>query len=67
MLAIAMLAAREKKFGMIMPAQNAAEAAVVDLPDVIPVDYLTEAVGFLTEALPLTFQSGGRECPIRIG
>ena len=52
-LATAMLAAREKKFGVIVPAANAAEAAVVDSLDVIAVDYLTEAVGFLTEALPL--------------
>jgi magnesium chelatase family protein len=52
-LATAMLAARENKFGVIVPAENAAEAAVVDSIDVIPVSYLTEAVGFLTGALPL--------------
>ena len=37
----------------VFPAQNAAEAAVVDSLDVIAVDYQTEAVGFLTDALPL--------------
>jgi len=52
-LATAMLAARENKFGVIVPAANAAEAAVVDSLDVIPVGFLTEAVGFLTDALPL--------------
>jgi magnesium chelatase family protein len=52
-LATAMLAAREKKLGVIVPAENAAEAAVVDSLDVIPVGFLTEAVGFLTGALPL--------------
>jgi magnesium chelatase family protein len=52
-LATAMLAARENKFGVIVPAANAAEAAVVESLDVIAVDYLTEAVGFLTDALPL--------------
>jgi len=52
-LATAMLAAREKKFGVIVPSANAAEAAVVESIDVIAVDYLTEAVGFLTDALPL--------------
>jgi len=52
-LATAMLAAAENKFGVIVPAENAAEAAVVDTLDVIPVGFLTEAVGFLTDALPL--------------
>jgi len=51
-LATAMLAAAENKFGVIVPADNAAEAAVVDTLDVIPVSYLTEAAGFLTGALP---------------
>ena len=48
-----MPAARENKFGVIVPAANAAEAAVVDSLDVIAVSFLTEAVGFLTGALPL--------------
>jgi len=52
-LASAMLAAREGKRGIIVPADNAAEAAVVETLDVIGVKYLTEAVGFLTDELPL--------------
>jgi magnesium chelatase family protein len=39
--------------GVIVPADNAAEAAVVDGIDVIGVRYLSEAVGFLTDELPL--------------
>jgi len=39
--------------GVIVPADNAAEAAVVDGIDVIPVRYLTDAVGFLTDELPI--------------
>ncbi len=52
-LASAMLAAAQGKRGIIVPAENAAEAAVVEGVDVIGVKYLTEAVGFLTDELPL--------------
>jgi len=52
-LARAMLAARQGRRGVIMPADNAAEAAVVDSLDVIPVRFLSEAVGFLTGELPI--------------
>ncbi len=52
-LAIAMLAARMGKRGVIVPADNAPEAAVVDSIDVIGVKFLTEAVGFLTDELPI--------------
>ena len=52
-LATAMLAERMGKRGVIVPADNASEAAVVDGIDVIGVKYLTEAVGFLTESLPI--------------
>jgi len=52
-LATAMLAAKHKKRGVIVPADNAAEAAVVDGIDVIGVRFLTEAVGFLSGALPI--------------
>ncbi len=52
-LATAMLAERLGKTGVIVPADNAAEAAVVTGIDVIAVKYLTEAVGFLSGALPL--------------
>jgi len=52
-LATAMLAAAEGRRGLILPADNAAEAAVVDGIDVIPVKFLSEAVGFLTDELPI--------------
>jgi magnesium chelatase family protein len=39
--------------GILVPADNAAEAAVVEDLDVIPVGTLTEAVGFLTDQLPI--------------
>ena len=52
-LATAMMAAAEQRTGVIVPADNAAEAAVVDGIDVIGVSHLSEAVGFLTGELPL--------------
>jgi magnesium chelatase family protein len=52
-LSAAMLAAREKRKGLIVPAENANEAGVVDALDVIGVRFLSEAIGFLTDALPL--------------
>jgi magnesium chelatase family protein len=52
-LATAMLAAALGRKGVIGPADHAAEAAVVDGVEVIPVAFLTEAVGFLTDELPL--------------
>ncbi|MCY2928490.1 MAG: YifB family Mg chelatase-like AAA ATPase [Planctomycetota bacterium] len=58
-LATAMLAAKlqaeqgGKVKGVIVPADNAAEAAVVSGIDVIGVRFLSDAVGFLTEALPI--------------
>ncbi|NLW86921.1 MAG: YifB family Mg chelatase-like AAA ATPase [Planctomycetes bacterium] len=52
-LATAMLAAALGKRGVIVPADNAPEAAVVEGVDVIPVSYLCEAVGFLTDELPI--------------
>ena len=39
--------------GIIVPADNAAEAAVVEGLDVIGVNFLSEAVGFLTDELPI--------------
>lgn len=39
--------------GVIVPADNAAEGAVVEGVDVIPVRYLSDAVGFLTDELPI--------------
>jgi magnesium chelatase family protein len=52
-LAAAMLAQREGLRGLILPAANAPEAAVVEGVDVIGVSLLAEAVGFLTGDLPL--------------
>jgi magnesium chelatase family protein len=52
-LATAMLAAALGRKGVIVPADNAAEAAVVEGVEVIPVAFLTDAVGFLTDELPL--------------
>ena len=39
--------------GVIVLAQNAAEAAVVEGVDVIAVNFVSDAVGFLTDELPL--------------
>lgn len=52
-LATAMLALHQGKRGLILPAENAAEAAVVEGLDVIPVRFISDAVGFLTGELPL--------------
>ncbi len=46
-LAIALQARAEKRKGLMVPAENAAEAAVVDGLNVIPVQNLREAIGFL--------------------
>jgi len=52
-LAIAIMA-HEKQFKtIIVPAENAREAAVMEDVNVIPVTSLTEAVGFLNDQLPL--------------
>ena len=52
-LATAMMAAAKGYKGVIVPADNAAEAAVVESIDVIGVSHVTQAVGFLTDELPL--------------
>jgi magnesium chelatase family protein len=52
-LATAMLAAAQGRRGIILPSDNAAEAAVVESIDVIPVRFLSDAVGFLTDELPI--------------
>ena len=52
-LSLALLA-REKKFrGVILPEENAREAAVVEGIEVYPVKTLSQAVSFLNEQLPL--------------
>ena len=52
-LATAMLAAAQGRRGVILPAENAAEAAVVEGVDVIGVRFFSDAVGFLTGELPI--------------
>jgi magnesium chelatase family protein len=48
-----MLARQLRRRGVIVPADNAAEAAVVEGVEVIAVKFLTEAVGFLNRQLPI--------------
>ncbi len=50
---MSMLARQAGYRGVLVPRENANEAAVVDNLEVIPIGSLTEAVGFLTEQLPL--------------
>ncbi len=52
-LSAALLARAEGLRGIVLPAANAPEAAVVDGIEVIPVTCLTEAVGFLAGELPI--------------
>ncbi|GMU22891.1 MAG: magnesium chelatase [Phycisphaerae bacterium] len=52
-LSMAMLARDRGLAGLILPRENAAEAAVVDGIEVFGIGTLAEAVGFLTDRLPL--------------
>ncbi len=52
-LSTAMLARDRGLTGAIVPRENANEAGVVDGIDVIPVSSVSEALGFLTDQLPL--------------
>lgn len=52
-LSAALLARENGRQGIIVPTENAKEAAVVDGLEVIAVSCLTEAVGFLSGQLPL--------------
>jgi magnesium chelatase family protein len=52
-LSMAMLAREQKKTGLILPADNAPEAAVVPGIDIIPVGTVAELVGFLNGDLNL--------------
>jgi magnesium chelatase family protein len=52
-LSLAMLAAHKKMSGVILPAENAREAAVVEGIEVYPITHLTQAVSFLNERLPI--------------
>jgi magnesium chelatase family protein len=53
-LPVALRAREEKKAGMLVPPENAAEAAVVAGLEVIPVQNLREAVGFLEGEIKLS-------------
>jgi magnesium chelatase family protein len=52
-LSMALLARQKKMRGVVLPADNAREAAVVDGIEVYPVATLQQAVSFLNEQLPL--------------
>src|SRR5262249_40359168 len=52
-LSMAMLAKKEGYRGVLVPRDNANEAAVVEGLEVIAVASLTDAVGFLNEQLPI--------------
>jgi len=52
-LSLAILAKQKKFKGVILPAENAREAAVVEGIDVHPVSSLGQAVAFLNELLPI--------------
>jgi magnesium chelatase family protein len=52
-LPLALLAKQKKLSGVIVPPENALEAAVVDAIEVYPVTTLAQAVSFLNEQLPL--------------
>ncbi len=52
-LSLALLARQHKLRGIILPEENAREAAVVEGVEVYPVSSLAQAVSFLNEQLPL--------------
>jgi magnesium chelatase family protein len=56
-LAMALQAVTEGRDGLLVPAANAAEAAVVEGIDVYPIGSLSEAVGFLSGQLDIEPQS----------
>lgn len=60
-LSMAMLARQKGAKGILVPRENANEAAVVEDLEVVAVGSLTEAVGFLTEQLPLELTEIDRE------
>src|SRR5690606_26784849 len=61
-LSMAMAVARQKGLrGIVVPRENAGEAAVVEDIEVIPVSSLTEAAGFFAGQLPI------EPAPSRIG
>ena len=54
---MAVLARAHGLRGVILPAENAAEAAIVDGVETYGVSHLGEAVGFINDRLPLTAES----------
>ncbi len=52
-LSLALLAKQRKMRGVILPAENVREAAVVEGIEVYPVAHLSQAVSFLNERLPM--------------
>jgi magnesium chelatase family protein len=52
-LSAAILAKAKGFRGIVLPADNAKEAAVVDGLDVVPVTCLADAIGFLSDQLPI--------------
>jgi magnesium chelatase family protein len=56
-LAMALQAAAERRDGLLVPAANAPEAAVVEGLNVIPIASLAEAVGYLSGQLDVVAQS----------
>ena len=52
-LSMALLAKQKKMRGVILPQENAQEAAVVDGIEVYPVSNIAQAVAFLNEQLPM--------------
>ncbi|WP_013630238.1 YifB family Mg chelatase-like AAA ATPase [Rubinisphaera brasiliensis] len=57
-LSMAMEARQNGQRGLLLPAENAREASVVEGVDVIPVGSLVEAVGFLNGLLPIEAEPG---------
>jgi magnesium chelatase family protein len=52
-LSMAMAAARERRRGLVVPAENASEAAVVEAIEVIPVGSMSQAVSFFAGQLDI--------------
>src|SRR5262245_51887553 len=52
-LSMAMIVAQQKLQGILVPADSAAQAAVVEELEIIPISSLTEAIGFLSGQLPI--------------
>lgn len=64
-LAMALQAAAEGKTGLLVPAANAAEAAVVEGIDIFPINSLAEAVGFLSGVVDIEPQDVDLEAIVK--